>query len=141
MTETAIWENETFQKCLSRNEPSCRSFSIADLVSVIVSKSIAPMTRSGAFQRPVRSVTTTNFCPPSYSKKKQFIWCNPPGKHFDLFMPMFTKIVYYKTRVIPLRYRRVSCSKQGGVKFEIKGNSYFTRVLIYNVDGTGDVIP
>ncbi|KAK9011549.1 hypothetical protein V6N11_044396 [Hibiscus sabdariffa] len=67
-------------------------------------------------------VTATNFCPPNYLKKED-IWCNPPLKHFDLSM-----------------YRRVLCSKKGGVRFHIKGNPWWTLVLLYNVGGAGDII-
>ena len=41
--------------------------------------------------------------------------------------------------IIPLSYRRVSCAKQGGVKFEVKGNPNWVLVLVYNVGGAGDV--
>ncbi|KAK2663292.1 hypothetical protein Ddye_001866 [Dipteronia dyeriana] len=84
-------------------------------------------------------ITATNFCPPNYSKPHDN-WCNPPQKHFDLSMPMFTKLAAYKAGIIPVRYRRVLCSKQGGVKFEIKGNPNWIVVLLYNVGGAGDVV-
>ncbi|XP_030535204.2 expansin-A22-like [Rhodamnia argentea] len=84
-------------------------------------------------------ITATNFCPPNYTPYKPDARCNPPLKHFDLSMLMFTKIAYYKAGIIPVRYRRVLCSKQGGVKFEIKGNPSWTLVLIYNVGAAGDV--
>ncbi|KAH7532714.1 hypothetical protein FEM48_Zijuj04G0051600 [Ziziphus jujuba var. spinosa] len=86
---------------------------------------------------PIR-VTATNFCPPNYSKPHDN-WCNPPQKHFDLSMAMFTKIAYYKAGIVPVRYRRVTCTKTGGVKFEVKGNPNWLIVLIYNVGGAGDV--
>lgn len=66
-------------------------------------------------------VTATNFCPPNYSKPHEN-WCSPPQKHFDLSMQMFVKLAHYKAGIIPVRYRRIHCSKQGGVEFEIKGN-------------------
>ncbi|XP_065859042.1 expansin-A23-like [Euphorbia lathyris] len=83
-------------------------------------------------------ITATNFCPPNYSKPDGN-WCNPPQQHFDLSMPMFTKIAIYRAGIIPVKYRRISCSKQGGIKFEIKGNPYWILVLLYNVGGAGDV--
>ncbi|KAK2647660.1 hypothetical protein Ddye_015149 [Dipteronia dyeriana] len=83
-------------------------------------------------------ITATNFCPPDYSKPND-TWCNPPQKHFDLSMPMFTKLAAYQAGIIPIRYRRVLCSKQGGVKFEVNGNPSFILVLLYNVGGAGDV--
>lgn len=83
-------------------------------------------------------ITATNFCPPNYTKTKD-IWCNPPQKHFDLSMPMFVKLAPSKAGIIPVRYRRILCSKQGGVKFEVKGNPNWTLVLVYNVGGAGDV--
>lgn len=87
--------------------------------------------------RPI-TVTATNFCPPNYWKPDGN-WCNPPLKHFDLSMPMFTKLAYYRAGIIPVKYRRVPCRKQGGVKFEVKGNPYWTMVLFYNVGGAGDI--
>ena len=31
------------------------------------------------------------------------------------------------------------CRKQGGIKFELKGNPYWLLVLVYNVGGVGEV--
>ncbi|XP_061365989.1 expansin-A23-like [Gastrolobium bilobum] len=83
-------------------------------------------------------ITATNFCPPNYSKPDGN-WCNPPLKHFDLSMKMFTTIAFYKAGIIPVQYRRVQCTKNGGVKFEIRGNPYWLLVLVYNVGNAGDV--
>ncbi|XP_057436078.1 expansin-A23-like [Lotus japonicus] len=83
-------------------------------------------------------VTATNFCPPNYTKTVG-VWCNPPQKHFDLTVFMFTKIAWYRAGVVPVQARRVPCHKIGGVKFEIKGNPYFLMVLVYNVGNAGDV--
>ncbi|KAK6925082.1 RlpA-like protein, double-psi beta-barrel domain [Dillenia turbinata] len=87
---------------------------------------------------PIR-VTATNFCPPNYTKTEG-VWCNPPQKHFDLSLPMFLKIAVYRAGIVPVMYRKVQCYKQGGLKFEIKGNPYWTLVLVYNVGGSGQVI-
>ncbi|XP_059450773.1 expansin-A23-like [Corylus avellana] len=83
-------------------------------------------------------ITATNFCPPNYTKRVGN-WCNPPLKHFDLSMPMFTKLAPMRAGIIPVKFRRVHCNKRGGVKFEIKGNPYWSLVLLYNVGGAGDV--
>ncbi|XP_021718409.1 expansin-A25-like [Chenopodium quinoa] len=83
-------------------------------------------------------VTATNFCPPNYTKPNEN-WCNPPLKHFDLSQPMFRKIAVYEAGIVPVAYRRVNCNKQGGLKFEFKGNPNWILVLVYNVGGVGDV--
>ncbi|CAH8363116.1 unnamed protein product [Eruca vesicaria subsp. sativa] len=84
-------------------------------------------------------VTATNFCPPNYSPPLNIRWCNPPNKHFDLSMKMFTSIAEYTAGIVPVKYRRVRCQKRGGVRFQIKGNPHFIMVLVYNVGGAGDV--
>lgn len=88
---------------------------------------------------PVIRVTATNFCPPNYSKTHD-IWCNPPQKHFDLTLPMFLKLAQYKAGIVPVVYRRVYCSKRGGIKFELQGNLNWLLVLVYNVGGDGVVV-
>ncbi|CAE6073577.1 unnamed protein product [Arabidopsis arenosa] len=84
-------------------------------------------------------ITATNFCPPNYDEPVQYHWCNPPNKHFDLSMKMFTSMAEYRGGIVPVKFRRVVCHKRGGVRFEIKGNPYFIMVLVYNVGGAGDV--
>nr|XP_010318847.1 expansin-A23-like [Solanum lycopersicum] len=84
-------------------------------------------------------VTATNLCPPN-SKKTNDDWCNPPQKHFDLTMPMFIKIAEQTAGVVPVVYRRVTCQKKGGLKFEIAGNPNWILVLVFNVGGVGDVV-
>ncbi|WJX88159.1 Expansin-A23 [Trifolium repens] len=84
------------------------------------------------------TVTATNFCPPNYSKPDGN-WCNPPQKHFDLSMKMFTTIAIYEAGIVPVQYRRVPCVKSGGVRFELRGNPYFLMILVYNVANAGDV--
>ncbi|XP_039140604.1 expansin-A1-like [Dioscorea cayenensis subsp. rotundata] len=86
------------------------------------------------------TVTATNFCPPSSDPNAKDGWCNPPLKHFDLSLPMFRSLVNnIAAGIIPVQYKRVPCSRQGGIKFEINGNDNFLLVLVYNVGGVGDL--
>ncbi|KAG9446750.1 hypothetical protein H6P81_012878 [Aristolochia fimbriata] len=97
-------------------------------------------------------VTVTNFCPDTRHITKPFYYHNnmiinsriglnsPYLSHFDLSMPMFMKIADITAGLIPVLYRRIPCSKVGGVKFELKGNPWFLTVLVYNVAGAGDVV-
>lgn len=79
------------------------------------------------------TVTATNACPPgSYGG-----WCQFP--HFDLSIYVFTKLAQEVGGVIPVLYKRVSCSKQGGIRFTINGNPWFNNVLITNMAGDGTV--
>ncbi|KAL6136615.1 hypothetical protein ACLB2K_061910 [Fragaria x ananassa] len=83
-------------------------------------------------------ITATNLCPPNYDPHF-YPWCNPPRKHFDLSMPMFSKIAITKAGIIPVKFRRVHCVKRGGIRFEIKGNPYWITATMLNVGGAGDV--
>nr|GMC89002.1 predicted protein [Ipomoea batatas] len=79
-------------------------------------------------------VTATDLCPTGDGK-----WCGPPLEHFDLSMPAYLQIGIYEAGFIPVRYRRVPCTRQGGERFTISGHQYFNLVTVSNVGGSGDV--
>ncbi|XP_068639636.1 expansin-A12-like [Aristolochia californica] len=81
-------------------------------------------------------VTATNFCP----SNNHGGWCDPPRRHFDMSLPAFSRIARVGSEgIIPLLYRRVSCTRRGGVRFTMKGQQNFNLVMISNVGGSGDV--
>ncbi|CAM6129419.1 unnamed protein product [Calypogeia fissa] len=81
------------------------------------------------------TITATNQCP----QGSEGGWCDWPRYHFDLAFPMFATLAQPVGGVIPVRYKRVSCSRQGGVRFRMLGNPWFNYVMVYNVAGGGDI--
>ncbi|XP_078151653.1 expansin-A8-like [Carex rostrata] len=87
---------------------------------------------------PTVTITATNFCPPNYAlSSDNGGWCNPPRQHFDMSQPAFETIGVYRAGIIPIYYQRVRCQRNGGVRFQVSGHSYFQLVTISNVGGSG----
>ncbi|KAF0889283.1 hypothetical protein E2562_022834 [Oryza meyeriana var. granulata] len=77
-------------------------------------------------------VTATNQAPPPVSGQQ--------GEHFDLTMPAFLQIAEEKAGIVPISYRRVACTKKGGIRYTITGNPSYNMVMVTNVGGAGDVV-
>ncbi|KAJ8451465.1 hypothetical protein Cgig2_017856 [Carnegiea gigantea] len=88
---------------------------------------------------PSIGVTATSSCPKTTTSTPNGVaqFCNPPTKHFYLPQPMFLKFAHIYSGVIPVQYRRYSCFRQGGVKFQLGGNETWISVLVFNVQSGG----
>ncbi|RAL43597.1 hypothetical protein DM860_017340 [Cuscuta australis] len=86
-------------------------------------------------------VTATNFCPPNYNFDPDAGGhCNPPKAHFVLPIEAFGEIALWKASNIPIKYRRMRCRREGGVRFTVNGAGIFISVLVRNVGGAGDIV-
>ncbi|KAM7256102.1 hypothetical protein ACFE04_011843 [Oxalis oulophora] len=86
-------------------------------------------------------LTATDFCPPNYGLSTEYGgWCNFPKEHFEMSETAFTEIAEKNADLVPIQYRRVKCSRTGGIRFTVSGNAHFYQVLITNVGLDGDVV-
>ncbi|XP_010266279.1 PREDICTED: expansin-A20 [Nelumbo nucifera] len=86
-------------------------------------------------------ITATDFCPPNYGLPADYGgWCNFPREHFELSEAAFAKIAERRADIVPVQYRRVKCTRNGGLRFTLSGSSYFYQVLIANVGLDGEVV-
>uniref|UniRef100_A0A5B7BYP8 Expansin n=1 Tax=Davidia involucrata TaxID=16924 RepID=A0A5B7BYP8_DAVIN len=87
-------------------------------------------------------LTATDFCPPNYGLSADYGgWCNFPKSHFEMSEAAFAHIAKHTAAdIVPVQYRRVKCERNGGIRFTVKGSSYFYLVLISNVGLDGEVV-
>ncbi|KAL9666251.1 hypothetical protein QQ045_000577 [Rhodiola kirilowii] len=84
-------------------------------------------------------VTAAASCAASYFNATRN-WCQEPNKHFELPTSIFTSISNDAWAVVPVQFRRVTCAREGGVRYRLAGSSSTVGVMVYNVGGTGDVV-
>ncbi|KAJ3679072.1 hypothetical protein LUZ60_017083 [Juncus effusus] len=85
-------------------------------------------------------VTATDFCAPNWGLPDDYGgWCNFPREHFEMSESSFASIAKRKADIIPIQYRKIKCTRTGGMRFTLTGNSFFHQVLITNVGSDGQI--